>query len=1364
MVNPLIKAIGQAAKKPVKKGAEEAISKAAESAGMKAPVVAQKDLTTLQDFHTSLGDRIRAEAEATRRMMEGFDYKYDKGQRVFTVDSAAKNRAPYEILERTRVGNAPMREDHPTLGPGMGRPIIDPESGRARRTPYEPGYRVRSMSDEGEVYEFVIPASAIKGDVEFARGGKVHFSSNPDTMRMELEDRRFDKGGAAFGVFPQMRPRRSARSDVDPNVAIPRGLARGFVSGAAGAPGDIELLGRLLANTPGVQAYGEATGAATPGKYRQGEVGMKTRLPTSEEVEQMLPFRPENPSAMERAATGLGQIGGGFYTGPGAPIRAVTAVPSAVARAGRDFVMAAGQPAVNVVKPKGGNWLTGNIENKLQNLKVEYPNSPYGRTPEKVMEFLIKRHGEEGAEEILRSGMFMNPTIKEDIALNQWIDKTLGKYIKNEMGTPSDPVRRAVDKKFGEIEAKYARDMARSERTAERAAEETDPRRKGNLTRQAQREATEARQERQLAIENIYNSPGAGLYFGADRMRENAAKYSGPEYGTVMSTTPAGKAWEDATDALIGTSPAKTRLNFDQQVESSPWLKDLPPDTPVHHLSGGTREIAGFDHVVDILRQDLATGRLKPEDLNKMTVDQAVLRTGEYDKEMVKASREAQLKSTEGMPVYKEYPEQGMRWYELALGDLPPGYTREPSGIYVSPTGERSLYHPNYTKLEDALNYEGEVLSHCVGGYCPRVISGESQIFSLRNEAGQPFATVEVRPPKKYTEDDVMQQFPGGVTDALKKSGPKGVEEYVATKLAELNSQPPAIVQIKGFKNQAPDPSVRPLIQDFVRSGKWSDVGDIENTGLYRVDPQSDLAKALSAKGVEVPRYVTDDELTQFRSQMPPGTNWLKGSDEYKRGGRVHISSNPDTMRLELADKKMAGGGIAKALKEALKPLPRAAAKTKQEIEAIAERMAPQVLGEYVREKPKSAVTVAGKTKKQFEREKELPVDVRGETKTPETLDIEKLKGNVVIGIPGDPTITDKALHAVGDIRLESAAPQHGGPLYGLGRPDFWASGIGPATRVQNLAAEVAEQYGAPVLGKYVMMGPESINYAQHFADANLQAIDLSKMTRAQIDGFNDLIRRGSPKSGPRPSFPGIEDKGAAYLHFSVDPELRKHFNAVMQQPKVTEAFSLPSGQDIRFAITEPALRDLETGVTGFSLGRMKPGEGLKLSEHPTYSHDIPGEFLGQSRYPAPYELSFPDTLQAIRANPRQAPQEFGSLKMVGPRQIIDQQMIDELKTYEEAMKRLTGKKKGGVVKLAAGGLSKAAVEALTKMRGLSKEFAEKSAEYSKYIQETKKVPTKDLPSFEEWKALQINVTPQNIEQLRKETGNKRGGSIKKKR
>jgi hypothetical protein len=396
---------------------------------------------------------------------------------------------------------------------------------------------------------------------------------------------------------------------------------------------------------------------------------------------------------------------------------------------------------------------------------------------------------------------------------------------------------------------------------------------------------------------------------------------------------------------------------------------------------------------------------------------------------------------------------------------------------------------------------------------------------------------------------------------------------------------------------------------------------------------------------------------------------------------------DPDITKAEGGAVHMAAGGIAKLAK-----LARAPAKSKEEISKIAERLAPQVTGEYVRKDAKSAKTVAGKTQKQFQREKTLPVDVRptAEERVPELVDIEKLKGDVMIGIPGDPTLTGKTLYSVGDFTLGSPSPQHGGPLYGLYNDDaFWASGIGPARGVQNLAKRASKQYDAPVKGNYIMMGPDSINYAQHFADANLQAIDLSRMTKAQVDQFNELIRKGSPKSGPRESFPGIEDKDSAYLQMAMDPELRKHFNALMQMPTVTETLNLPSGTDIRFAITEPSLRDLETGVTGYSMGKMRPdiaSKELPLSTHPTYDYDIPGEFMGQSRFPIPYELSFPDTLQSIRANPKQARQEFGSLKMVGPRQTIDQQMIDEIRAYEERMKALTGKKAGGAVRKAAGG------------------------------------------------------------------------------
>ena len=52
-------------------------------------------------------------------------------------------------------------------------------------------------------------------------------------------------GGAAFGVFPQMRPRR-AMQDREAAKNVPVDLARGALSGVLGAPGDIESLVRML--------------------------------------------------------------------------------------------------------------------------------------------------------------------------------------------------------------------------------------------------------------------------------------------------------------------------------------------------------------------------------------------------------------------------------------------------------------------------------------------------------------------------------------------------------------------------------------------------------------------------------------------------------------------------------------------------------------------------------------------------------------------------------------------------------------------------------------------------------------------------------------------------------------------------------------------------------------------------------------------------------------------------------------------------------------------------------------------------------------------------------------------------------------
>jgi hypothetical protein len=1051
-------------------------------------------------------------------------------------------------------------------------------------------------------------------------------------------------------------------------------------------------------------------------------------------------------------------------------------------------------PQAGVIKMKGGNWLGGSIEKALEDLKRPDRMTGGRKDPSESLAEMKARYTPEAIAEMppeLRGTVIAGfQDLEKKVALNNWVDSNLYGYIKNDMATPQDPVRLMIERRMAEIDQKFAKDMERANRIKQRAEAEPDPRRKANFERQAQTSMAEAEAERDTAMKYASHMPQNEIDYANQWIPEDLAlsrmRAGFPTEGLGQSNT--AKGWEAITDSYIHTAPAgnytkpltesEVRRSLTSVVGENPWLSKLDPDTPVQYLKNADSisQDLRLDHIMDVLREDVASGRIRPEQLSKVSMEQAVRRTAEYDQELAAKMSAARAAQREGLPVYKDYPE-GYKWVQL---NRPGDFAAESEAMGHSVRGyEPPQGHPDWVEGSG----DRGSLGYGVGGW-DAIKSGKAKVYSLVDAKGDPHVTVEVESGRPWNErsgifydnpelEPSWQRFSQEASLEEKARGLDRPSNYIerypewlkandpemyAKHANVFEESPPLVRQIKGKGNERPVERYDPFTQDFVKSGNWSDVRDLENTGLIeaggkyvtqdeakaefvprmqkameflRTNPSFEEQRAARMRrdkemfnldfdeqanlesiygepvypgsgysAVELLRILEepDAHVSSLNNYYRDISGWVQEAEKamkhyappeegMARGGPVHFSDNPDVMQLELA-----GGGLVKGLGKKLPKLDRAPAKSVAEINAIAERLAPQVTGEYVRKDAKSAKTVAGKTQKQFQREKTLPVDVRptGEERIPELVDIEKLKGDVMIGVPGDPTLTGKTLYSVGDFTLGSPSPQHGGPLYGLYSDDaFWASGIGPARGVQNLAKRASKQYDAPVKANYIMMGPDSINYAQHFADANLQAIDLSRMTKAQVDQFNELIRRGSPKSGPRVSFPGIEDKDSAYLQMAMDPELRKHFNALMQMPTVTETLNLPSGTDIRFAITEPSLRDLETGVTGYSMGKMRPdiaSKELPLSTHPTYDYDIPGEFMGQSRYPMPYELSFPDTLQSIRANPKQARQEFGSLKMVGPRQTIDQQMIDEIKMYEERMKRLTGKKAGGAVRKADGG------------------------------------------------------------------------------
>jgi hypothetical protein len=109
---------------------------------------------------------------------------------------------------------------------------------------------------------------------------------------------------------------------------------------------------------------------------------------------------------------------------------------------------------------------------------------------------------------------------------------------------------------------------------------------------------------------------------------------------------------------------------------------------------------------------------------------------------------------------------------------------------------------------------------------------------------------------------------------------PEKLTEHMA-KLDETGAFEPTIIQIKGKGNKKPNDEYLPFVQDFVKSGKWSHVGDIRNTGLVRA--MDVPAKERHLFPQDKP-FITEQEMNKIREDALARELDLPG---YAKGGRV---------------------------------------------------------------------------------------------------------------------------------------------------------------------------------------------------------------------------------------------------------------------------------------------------------------------------------------------------------------------------------------------------------------------------------------------------------------------------------------------
>lgn len=1182
---------------------------------------------------------------------------------------------------------------------------------------------------------------------------------------------------ASFGVFPQLRRNRTVQ---DPEAAknMPLDFLRGRLAGTLGMAGDIEGLGRMLIPN----------------------VSNEPVLPNTEYFQERLPLRNEAPAS--RGAENLGTL----FASP-AVLRTAANTPSILRRAAQDFAMA-GSP-VNVIKPKGGNWFDKNLLNSIQNLKKDVMSEAQladfaSRQSKPVVDQYMQRHN-------------------TDVAMNNWVENTYKNYVKNEMATPEDRVRQMFDRRsldVNKLEVKYNLEIEKLEKKLEKA-QELPPSAENNqriayIKRDIENKLEQKDIDVSTARQTIGHDPelaNESHYLGSGtRLARQMGGY--PELG--MAKSEVGKGWENVADNLIAKKKAGTINKNIDYTDRYPWFDKVDPESMIYKTQGDFNKYTGMDHVMDILRQDLRSGALSPDKLKNITVDQAIERAANFDRAAAKKMREAQIRNTEGFPTHKEYPE-GYKWIELKTPEarLPEGaevkYLPEVDmwGIYDNQGGTLSsgatkeeamrLYQrqEREKQLADALKYEGDTMGHCVGGYCPDVLEGRTRIFSLRDKRGQPHVTVEVQPRpidswkklKEVVGPEKGEQLFGEFSQLPGIDAGNAIQKFQEFIQSKGIKSPEVINQIKGKQNLRPIEKYDPYTQDFVRSGKWSDVRDLENTGLYKADPnelgmymptaedirdlpikRSDLLLRAKQAGLfpEGQQYLNRSEWEDIlrkqylseqsaeaarKTQMgtPPTEGDIKGfidglEPEMARGGAVHLSKGTKAAEIVEATAegiaKLFNKYSGKAPKEEAMPLvlPRAAPKSSQEINEIAERVARQMIGEHVTPQGKT-VNLAGRSKKEAERVKQLQFELTP-TGTVAQAQVNKPQiGDVNVAFPGDQSISDTILTTLQGETIDSL--QQGGAKYGLGQkhlidPEFWKSNIGPAQGIQGRIDDLYAKYRPDrMVGEHLAMGPMSNNFAMHFADANLKALDWSKLKPKDVAIFDSHIADGyvikkknkttgevTTKHVKFPDWPGLASPDLAFEAMQKNPEMRKWFNNRMKTPDLTQPLGLPNGRDIEYAISEPAIRNLEINMTGLNTGILKPNAPVEPlgALHNTYTHRILGEAIGPREVLSPFTMSYPDaTAHVLRT---QNPSDFtGTIQKVFPHQVVDQQYLDEMGKYQDRVKQITGYKKGGAVKkFQAGGRAKV----VKSLADLIETYAPKSAKTT--VIETIEAPAIVIP------------------------------------
>jgi hypothetical protein len=584
------------------------------------------------------------------------------------------------------------------------------------------------------------------------------------------------------------------------------------------------------------------------------------------------------------------------------------------------FVPQAAKP-LYAVKPKGGNWAPPAGSRDSVTMSV----NPIKRNPDVISGDMINQAaGEDLWSKMVDMDVYQHPSSwlrenRPDVlnnllgpekgAVNKWLDNKLEKYIRNDMGTPDDPIRLAHEEGFSHIPGNAADDLGAwlPEDVAAMRVKAGYPEEGFAVKRHAEAgfpEATEA------------NARKAELW-------ENLAD-------TEITSQPAGTMKEAFRLAEQFSDASSGNKALVQMKKDNPWIEKLDRETPIYKIDRpmDLNENLGFGHMADEIENMLdptsglpAALRMTPQQLDKVTMKQMVEKVDAVNKWRAEEASKAEL------------------------GDMMSNMTATPR-LQIPNTQLSFVKEPGMTWVDIPATVDESAMKLCTtigrqAGWCTqgeglakRYGSGDNRLSTLLDAEGRPHAQAMVANPNKNTiNEEEFKPYLDQAAEMVKEKFPANADQGTVAaatrdyaRILASEKRPKNIIELKPVENTFSSERAREYkkrdskyeqkitdsVVEFLNSAKWGHVSDLNHYDIVDLKDTTSLTNYIkqvfgdeSGKlpmdyvtkfnqaliyTPEAPRFMTS---RQFRDFVEPNF----GKEGFAEGGSVTKSAAADLMK-----------------------------------------------------------------------------------------------------------------------------------------------------------------------------------------------------------------------------------------------------------------------------------------------------------------------------------------------------------------------------------------------------------------------------------------------------------------------------------